>query len=580
MNLRLSSRLLRPLLGGIWLALLAACQTLPPGDPVAANPAATAAPAATPPASAPQAPRKAQAAAQPRLLVFMVVDGLPQRQVLAYRDQLAADGLARFLERGAWYSDAHYGHAFTVTAAGHATVLTGAYPHRTGIIANEWRDALTGAPEYCTSDTSATYIGHKTQPLDGTSPRKLKVETVGDVLRRVDPRAKVIGVSGKDRGALLPAGHAGTAYMYMAQSGQFASTTYYMQQHPAWVDAFNAGKPADRWFKKEWKPLLKDEAYARSLPDRQPWYGQKGAALPMMMGAPGEAAPGPAYYSQLLRSPFADQLTLEFARAAIAGENLGQDEVPDILTISLSAHDYINHRFSAESRFSHDHLLQLDRLLQDFFRDLDTTVGKDNYIAMLTADHGFMPAPEFTAQQGLRSGRINGGQLLARVNSGLEEEFGAGKWVSFSGSALLLNKQLIAQQRVDPDEMAEAARELLLEESGIAAAYTRSELANGSRIDAPFFSAAQRSWHPDVSGDVQYIVKPYWMFASSSAVATHGSPYPYDTHVPILAWGPRWVKRGQVEERVEVVDIAPTVAGWLGVPVPSAAEGKPLPPPR
>lgn len=581
MKLRAPPRALRLCLACLLTALLAACQALPEADaPAAASTPAPAAVVASPPAVPPAAPAAPVFTNRPRLLVFLVVDGLPQRQVLAYRDQLAPDGLARFLDRGAWFADAHYGHAFTVTAAGHATMLTGAYPHRTGIIANEWRDAMTGAPEYCTGDISASYIGHKTQPLDGTSPRNLKVETVGDVLRRADPRAKVIGISGKDRGAILPAGQTGTAYMYMAQTGFFASSTFYMPQHPAWVNAFNAAKPADRWFKKEWKPVLPEEAYARSIPDRQPWYGQKAAALPMMMGAPGDEAPGPAYYGQLLRSPYADQLTLDFARAAIAGEGLGQDNVPDILAISLSAHDYINHRFSAESRFSHDHLLQLDRLLQDFFKHLDATVGRDNYIATLTADHGFMPAPEFTAQQGLRSGRIVGSQLLARVNSGLEQEFGAGKWVSFSGSALLLNKQLISQHRVDPDDVADEARDLLLEEAGIAAAYTRRELAAGSRIDGPFFGAMQRAWHVDVSGDVQYVLKPYWMFQSSTSIATHGSPYPYDTNVPILAWGPRWVKPGRVEQRVEIVDIAPTVAGWLGVAVPAASEGKTLPLPK
>ena len=557
--------------------LLAACQTVAPVPPE--TPAAPAIPPAAQ-AVVPGAPLPMPPSTRPRLLVFIVVDGLPQRQVVAYRDQLAPDGLARFLERGASYTDAHYGHAFTVTAAGHATVLTGAYPHRTGIIANEWRDAMTGQPEYCTGDLNATYIGHKTQPLDGTSPKNLKVETVGDVLKRADPRAKVIGISGKDRGAILPAGHKGTAYMYMAQTGFFASSTYYMDQHPAWVDTFNNAKPADRWFKKDWAPLLPEEAYAKSIPDRQPWYGQKAAALPMMMGAPADEAPGPAYYSQLLRSPYADQLTLDFARAAIAGEKLGQDEVPDILSISLSGHDYINHRFSAESRFSHDHMLQLDRMLQAFFQQLDSSLGKDNYIAMLTADHGFMPAPEFTAQQGLRSGRITSSQLLTRINNGLEEEFGAGKWVSFSGTALLFNKQLIAQTRVDPNEVAESARALLLEEPGIAAAYTRADFVKGNRSDGPFFSAMRRSWHEEVSGDVQYTVKPYWMFLSSSSIATHGSPYPYDTNVPILAWGPRWVKAGRVEERVEVVDIAPTVSQWLGVAVPAASEGKLLPQPK
>lgn len=517
-------------------------------------------------------------AAKPKLLVFLVVDGLPQRQITGYRDQLAPDGLARFLERGAWYAEAHYGHAFTVTGAGHATVLSGAYTHRNGIIGNEWRDAQTGEREYCTGDTAFSYIGHKTQPLDGTSPKNLKVETVGDVLRAADPRAKVIAVSGKDRGAILPAGKRGTAYMYMAQSGQFASSTYYMQQHPAWVNRFNGRKLADGYFKTQWKPLLEEGAYARSLPDNQPWYGPRGGALPMMMGAPADEAPGPAFYSQLLRSPFVDAMSLEFARAAIAGEGLGQDEVPDILAISLSGHDYVNHLYSPESRLSHDHLLQLDRLLQAFFADLDAKVGKDNYIAMLTADHGFMPAPEYSKTQGRDAGRVNGGQVLARVNEGLQKRFGPGNWVSFSGSSLLISKQLLAQTRADANAVAEEARTLLLAEPGFAAAYTRRELESGSQAGAPYFEPMRKSWHPQVSGDVQYILKPYWMFGTTTS--THGSPYAYDTHVPILAWGPRWVKPGRVDRRVGVVDIAPTVARWLGVPAPSASEGQLLPLPN
>ena len=515
---------------------------------------------------------------RPKLLVFLVVDGLPQRQVLAYRDQLAADGLARFLERGAWYAQAHYGHAFTLTGPGHATVLTGAYSHRNGIIGNEWRDPQTGEPVYCTSDSSAQYLGHSTQPLDGTSPRNLKAETVGDVLRRTDPRAKVVAVSGKDRGAILPAGQRGTAYMYMAQSGQFASSTYYMPQHPAWVNAFNSRKLADAYFKTAWTPLLGEAAYARSLPDNQTWYGPRGGALPMMMGAPSDDAPGPAFYSQLLRSPFVDAMALEFARAAITGEGLGQDEVPDILSISLSGHDYINHQYSAESRLSHDHLLQLDRLLQSFFADLDARVGRDNYIAVLTADHGFMPAPEYSQAQGRDAGRINGSQMRARLNQGLAQRFGPGDWVSYSGSSLLINKTLLAQTGQDVQAVAEEARRLILREPGIAAAYTLRELERGSAAGQPYFEMMRKSWHPQVSGDVQYTVKPYWMYGSTTA--THGSPHAYDTHVPILAYGPRWVKPGRVERRVEVVDIAPTLAQWLGVAAPALSEGRPLPAPN
>lgn len=515
---------------------------------------------------------------RPKLVVLFVIDGLPQRQVTAYRDQLAADGFARFLDRGTWYSDAHYGHAFTVTAAGHATVLTGAAPHRTGIIGNEWLDIPSGQPMYCTGDPAASYIGHPTGPMDGTSPRNLKVDSLGDVLRRADSRSKVIAVSGKDRGAILPAGRTGTAYMYMSGTGQFASTTFYMQRHPAWVDAFNGAKPADRYFKAEWKPLLPEAAYARSVPDSQPWFGPRGGKLPMRMGAAADDAPGPNFYSALLRSPFADALTLDFARAAIAGEQLGADDAPDILSISLSGHDYVNHQWSAETRLSHDHLLHVDRMLQAFFADLDRTVGRENYLAVLTADHGFMPAPEVSQSRGLQAGRIPGSQLLAAANTALEQRFGVPKLaVATSASALVLDRKLLAERRLDADAVASAARDALLALPQLAVAYTRSELESGSRAGAPLFEQMRRTWHKDVSGDVQYALKPYWMFGSSSSIATHGSPYEYDTNVPILLWGPRWVQPRSFATRVEVTDIAPTLARLLGVPPPAASEGRPLP---
>lgn len=518
----------------------------------------------------------AGATPRPRLVVVLIIDGLPQRQVTAYRDQLAPDGFARFLERGAAFEQAHYGHAFTVTGAGHATVLTGAYPHRTGIIGNEWFDAATGRAMYCAGDPDAKYINHPTQALDGTSPRNLLVESVGDVLRRAEPRAKVLAVSAKDRGAILPAGRSGTAYMYMDETGEFASTTFYMREHPAWVDTFNAARPADRWFREEWKPLLPESAYARSLPDDQPWFGPRGGRLPMRLSAPADDAPGQRYYAALPGTPFGDALTLDFARAALAGEQLGADEVPDILVVSLSGHDSVNHRWSAESRLSHDHLLHLDRLLQSFFADLDRRIGRDRWLAVLTSDHGFMPAPEYTQSRGEPAGRIAGRELVAAVNAALEPRFAAPRLVAgLSASGLLLDRAQVAERGLDAAAVADAAREALLAQPGIAAAYTRRELESGSRAGAPLFDAMRKTWHRERSGDVQYALKPHWMFGS--AVATHGSPHFYDTHVPLLLWGPRWVRAGARTGRVEVVDIAPTLAGVLRLPVPAASEGRPLP---
>ena len=515
---------------------------------------------------------------RPRLVVFLVVDGLPQRQVVDYRDQLSPDGFLRFLDRGAWFADAHYGHAFTVTGAGHAVMLTGAYPHRTGIIGNDWRDRASGAEVYCAGDAAHTYLENKTPPLSGTSPRNLLVETVGDVLRRAHPAAKVIGISGKDRGAILPAGKTGAAYMYMAESGGFASSTFYMKEHPAWVKAFNAAKPADRFFKTSWTPLLAEAAYARSVPDEQPWYNP-GGKLPKLLGE-GSDRPGPAFYASLLPSPFADQLTLDFARAAIAGEGLGQDSVTDILSVSLSSHDYINHAWSAESRLSHDHLLRLDLMLAAFFSDLDRVVGRDNYVAVLTADHGFMPAPEYSKALGRDAGRVNLPEMMARLNESLVAKFGPGRWAPlYSAAAVMFDDALIAKSRIDRRALEQETRRLLLAEPGVDAAFARSDIEGTNLpLNTPYLAQVRKTWHHERSGDVQVILKPWWLAESRRTYATtHGTAQAYDTQVPILFWGPRWVGAGRVDIRVEVTDIAPTLARILEISPPAASEGKPLP---
>lgn len=463
------------------------------------------------------------APARPKLVVLLIVDGLPQRQVVDYRDELGPDGLRRFLDRGAWFSQAHFGHAHTVTATGHATIVTGTYPYRHGIIGNAWRDPATGEIEYCTGDPAHGYIGHPAGKLDGTSPRNLRAETVGDVLKRVSASSRVIALSLKDRAAILAAGKAGVAYMYLAHYGEFASTTYYMKEHPRWVQEYNARRHAP--------------------------------------------TPGPS----------GDGMLLDFARAAIAGEGLGKDDAPDLLAVSLSSHDAINHAYSAESRLSHDHVLQIDRLLEAFFRDLDATVGRDSYLAVLTADHGFMPAPEHSLSLGRDAGRQSGSQAIARVNAALQRKFGPGAWIRYiSAQGLVFDKSLIAKSGADVRAVSEEARRALLAEPGIAVAYTREELETGSRAGQPHFDAMRKTWHRELSGDLQFALKPYWMMSSSSR-ATHGSPHPYDTHVPILLYGPAWVKPGRHDERVEVIDIAPTLAHVLGVPAPAASEGKLLP---
>ena len=555
------------------LAALAACTTAPTSSTAARPDPSPAGAPATPSSPAPFASKQ-----PPRLVVFMVVDGLPIRQVLGYRDQLQPDGFKRFLDRGAWFANAYYGHGYTVTAAGHSIMLSGAYPQRSGIIGNEWRDPETGAPQYNTADPRYQYIGNATEPLAGTSPANFKVETVGDVLRTRQPASKVIGISGKDRGAILPAGHKGTAYMYMGSSGQFASSTYYMDKHPAWVDAFNAAKPADRFFGKAWAPMLPDAAYARSVPDGQPWQSNSGNGnrLPAVLGA-GMDGPGPRFYGNLLPSPFGDELTLAFARAAVEGEQLGADDRTDILSVSLSSHDYINHAFGPESRLSHDHFLHLDAYLQEWFKFLDAKVGRDRYVAVLTADHGFTDTPEWARSQGRDAGRVNPTQAVGFVNAGLAKQFGEGQWiVGMSGSGVIFDEAGIRAKGLKADDVYAAAKALIEQVPGVQAAFTRAQLA-GTDTATPYLEQMRRSWYPGIAAPVQVVPKPGWLFGTRLTGTTHGSPYEADTHVPLLAWGPAWFGQGRIDQRVEIVDLAPTLSALLHVPAPAQSQGRLLP---
>src|SRR5258708_28841471 len=352
----------------------------------------------------------------PKLVVVIVVDGLPQDQVVKYRDQYGAGGFNLLLQRGAWFGNAHHAHAVTLTAPGHAAVLSGAYPYQSGIIANEWIDRNTLATVYCTGDPAHIYIGEETKKLDGTSPANLRVTTLGDELRYRSGQSRVLAVSGKDRGAILLAGKTGTAYMYMDKTRRFASTTYYMKEHPQWRERYYAGRPQDRWLGKSWTLALPEAAYARSIADGQRWfpnYRGMGNRIPMTLGG----KPDAAYYGSIMGTPYGDELTLEFARAAIEAENLVRNPsaVPDLLCRSLSPHHSINHSFGPESRESQDHMLHLDRSLAAFFRYLDKRIGFDNVLIALTADPGFLDGPESGQSPGLPAVRIDSRKMMPRL---------------------------------------------------------------------------------------------------------------------------------------------------------------------
>ncbi|MES2163656.1 MAG: alkaline phosphatase family protein [Pseudomonadota bacterium] len=529
------------------------------------------------------APAATAASALPKLVVVLVVDGLPNEQVQRYRDQFGQGGkggLRRMLDQGASFSNAHQAHGITVTAIGHSAVLTGAYPYVHGVIGNNWIDPITKKSVYCTEDTNYTYIGEETKPSDGTAPTRLKVDTLGDQLRyATGSRSKVVTVSGKDRGAILLAGKTGTAYMYMDKSGNFASSTFYMKAHPAWVQQYQAGKPQDRYYGKSWTPLLPEAAYAGDASEdlNQVKAGTHNRLPYAYYSESGEIDAG--YYSSLKTGPFLDQLTLDFARAAVEGENLGRNPagVPDLLGVSLSAHDYVNHAFGPESKMSHDHLQRVDRMLGDFFNYLDQRIGMDNVLVVLTADHGFPNTPEFSRTQHIDAQRIDGDKLMKALDQHLSEKFGGAKLLSaWSLPNIHLDYAQIDKSGLKREDVENAAARYLLAQNGIVEAYTRTQLESGAANTTRIATLMRRAWNREASGDLMVVTKPYWYFGTGASGTSHGSPYAYDTNVPLMIMGKRWIKPGAYGQYAEVVDIAPTLANLLHVRPPAGAEGRVL----
>ncbi len=520
--------------------------------------------------------------APPKLVVFMVVDGLPQEQVVKFYDLLGEGGLKRLLDRGAWFNNANYSHATTYTAVGHATLLSCAHPYKHGIIGNDWLDKKTKERVYSTEDPKHKYLGEDTKKHQGTSPFNLKVTTVGDELIYANGKSKVITISGKDRSAIGLGGHAGTAYMHSTVTGRFITSDYYMKEYPEWWNTFYASKPQDKYFGMVWTPLLPDDAYARSAPDDRPWsknYKGVGTKFPHPISG-GSDKPGPGYYDAMIWTPYGDHLTLDFVKGAIEGEQLGKNPagVPDLLAVSWTSHDYIHHLFGPESKQSQDHMLRLDRVFAEFFQYLDEWVGLDNVLVTLSADHGFMNIPEYSASKNLDAGRVDPEKMIEAVNEHLSKKFGDGKYVTtWWNPTLYLDYSLIDSKNLNQTEVEKAAAQFLIEYPGIAFVYTRTQLENGVLPQTRIARQVTLAWHQQYSGDIVLINKPNWyLFEKPLAYAsTHGAPYAYDTNVPIMFLGSKWVKPGKYGD-AEVVDLGRTLAFLLNVRPPNGCEGRVL----
>ncbi len=488
-----------------------------------------------------QAPQLANE--RPTLVLAIVVDQMRYDYLSRYGSEFNS-GLKRLLNEGAVFTNANYEAAPTVTAVGHSTILSGATPSVSGIAGNTWYERSEGKNVQSITDDNVTPLGGGS----GASPKRLLVSTIGDELKIAGKGGKVYGVSLKDRSAILPAGRmADGAFWFNSDTGNFVSSTWYFEAMPAWAERFNNEHRADRYAGREW--------IGTTLPDN------KGADL----------------YGELDATPFADELVLDFALMVLEQEQLGKDSMTDVLSVSFSAMDYVGHASGPDTAKMHDMVLTIDDKVGTLLSAAEKQAGRGNVLVVFTADHGVAPVPEENIQKQLPGGRYNAQSERAAVEAALATAFGEGKYVAGSGEmGLYLNAEPIAGKRIAMSELERVAAEALRQQPQVARVYTRTELTTtpvvGDRLD----QRVRNGFNTNHSSDVVVVHEPYWL-AGGPGGTTHGSPYGYDTHVPMIFWGPRnLVRGGQYHADAAVHDIAPTLANMLGITAPSGSLGRVL----
>lgn len=510
-----------------------------------------------------------------RLVVGIIVDQLRADYLERFADLFGEKGFHRLKTQGAYFANAHYLHACTYTAPGHAVVTTGSTAAVTGVIGNKWYDRETGRVIESITDGETAGVPEG----KGASPRRLLVSTLGDELKAAtNGQAKVIGISLKNRAAVLPAGRAAdAAYWFDDKRGQMQTSTYYMQALPDWVTAFNARRIPDQWFGKTWEKALPESAYARCDADDAPYEGRfagGGPAFPHVVGRGDK--PNARFYDEFAMTPWANDFLADFAAAAVENERLGADAVPDLLTISFSANDLVGHAFGPNSHEVLDITVRTDRTLARLLDLIDRRVGLDKTLIFLTADHGVSPVPEYAQRRRLNSRRISFEQTAVTIKRALDARFGEGRWFAgFSAESVYFDLQTIAEKKLDRAEVERAAAEAALTVPGVAAAFTRTQILSGGLPRTPTAQRVQMAFHPQRSGDVFLVPEPFCFFSEEeyTSATTHGAPYAYDTHVPVILMG-AGVRPGVYFAEASPSDIAPTLALLLGVAAPNGTVGR------
>ena len=507
---------------------------------------------------------------RPKLVVGLMVDQMRWDFLYRYYDRYGQNGFRRLLRVGFASEQTFIPDAQTVTAAGHASVYTGSVPAINGIMGNEWYERSIGRTMYCVEDPSVKTIGgsDNAPPM---SPRNLWSTTISDEIRLgTNMRSKVIGIAIKDRGGILPAGHAANAaYWYDNLSGNWVTSTYYMPEVPGWVKRFNGRKVTDSLYRLGWQTLYPLSTYVQSDKDNVPYEGKFGFEQAPVFPRDFSSLVG-KNYGIIAATPHGNTLTLQFARTALLEEGLGRDAFTDVLAVSLSSPDYIGHQFGPNSIEIEDTYLRLDRELGDFFDFLDRQVGKGQWTFFITADHGVANVPGFMAANKIPKRTIS--FPLAAMNQALQKKFGVARnLIEATGNyQVYLNHRLIDSVGLGRDNVASFLIDYLNRDSSVLVAFSNASIA-AANLPTEVRERFQQGYNAKRAGDIQVILKP-GIFYGGNTGTTHGSWYPYDAHIPLvfMGWG---IRPGKLYRTTYMTDIAATLAAMLKVQQPDGCIG-------
>ena len=515
-----------------------------------------------------------QAQQRPKLVVGIVVDQMKMEYLYRFSDDFSPNGFKRLMNNGYTFQNMHYNFIPTYTAPGHASIYTGTTPANHSIVGNEWFSRTLGKEMYCTDDASVKTIGEGTKGEGEMSPKNLLSTTITDELRlATNFKGKVIGMSLKDRGAILPAGHFANWAFWYSKTGAFISSTFYGEKLPDWVTEFNKEKRYMPYINKGWDLLKPVAIYNESMDDNNPYegklYDSKAPVFPYNLKDMYEKNDA----GVIRVTPFGNDFLAEFAKKAIEKEELGKDDITDFLTVSFSSPDYIGHILGPRSMELQDTYLRLDQTIADLLMYLDKTVGKDNYLLFLTADHAGAENSNYLKDHKYDVANLEGKEIRKDLKKFSVDTFGEDLVLNYSSWNLFFNKASIKSKGLELAKVKQSFKDYLMTQKQVKRVYTEEEILASTGSDY-YLNFIAKGYDVTQNGDLVVLENPGYMQYGATGT-THGTAYTYDTHVPLLFYG--WnIKHGESYNKKVITQIAPTIAQKIKITFPNATEANVL----